>query len=661
MGHEKIKRPKNFSKLKPLENNQAAVVAGWKFKIGAATSKKYTGFLDYTQRKSAINIKPDQISEANLKPQQRFDRFIDYTQRATATRVSDQNANATFNQQADFLTPNKEKKLRQNLNSAQRNGSPLWQGYVSFSTQWLAENNIYDRKTGEVNQNLLRQAVRRGMRQLLTREKFGKSAFWWGNIQFDTNHIHVHLGLAETKSTRSVQAGQRRGRLEQKSMEQFKSVVTHQIEQVGQSQTLAEQKTLQKVIGKRKKTILNQVELSAAQLHAIEQALPVDQKKWTTRFANTPQMTAAVIVTREYIHQALKQLPEYHEWRSLIEKEAQANQKRYGTHSQNSAEHKEAALVKQLENQVWRELKEQPHEAKKLSVAMISAQFDQAARDANSQAIDALRQRLDDPAAQLTETQKKQMRGDLIIRKIARKQQQIKYQQADHVQLLTRLHEFDHQELSVGDNYFLTQHAVRLAHEIDHLQTGHGNSLSFTDVINVQVGKVTPVMQATIRSQLKQEMKWLNQADNVQLIHLVYPHQKNKAQVKQWLHDQAQIIEIKGEINVNQREMDNSKPKQLASLKQQNKVLYQRLNGLINPTKQKRAMQPMTAQNLYRQSRRFASRNQRKQLNQDVLYSAKRSMSLDETNKREASRAAKQHEALVQEVESEAQRPEISR
>lgn len=253
------------------------------------------------------------------------------------------------------------------------------------------------------------------------------------------------------------------------------------------------------------------------------------------------------------------------------------------------------------------------------------------------------------------------MRGDLIIRKIARKQQQIKHQQADHVQLLTRLHEFDHQELSVGDNYFLTQHAVRLAHEIDHLQTGHGNSLSFTDVINVQVGKVTPVMQATIKAQLKQEMKWLNQADNVQLIHLVYPHQKNKAQVKQWLHDQAQIIEIKGEINVNQREMDNSKPKQLASLKQQNKVLYQRLNGLINPTKQKRAMQPMTAQNLYRQNRRFASRKQRKQLNQAVLYSAKRSMSLDETNKREASRAAKQHEALVQEIEAETQRPEISR
>lgn len=661
MGHEKIKRPKNFSKLKPLENNQAAVVAGWKFKIGAATSKKYTGFLDYTQRKSAINIKPDQISEANLKPQQRFDRFINYTQRATATRVSDQNANATFNQQEDFLTPDKEKRLRQNLNSAQRNGSPLWQGYVSFSTQWLVENNIYDRKTGEVNQNLLRQAVRQGMRQLLTHEKFGKSAFWWGNIQFDTNHIHVHLGLAETKSTRPVQAGQRRGRLEQKSMEKFKSVVTRQIEQLGQSQTLAEQKTLQKVIGKRKKTILNQVELSAEQLHAIEQALPVDQKKWTTRFANTPQMTAAVIVTREYIHQALKQLPEYHEWRSLIEKEAQANQKRYGTDSQNSAEHKEAALVKQLENQVWRELKEQPHEAKKLSVAMISAQFDQAARDANSQAIDALRQRLDDSAAQLTETQKKQMRGDLIIRKIARKQQQIKYQQADHVQLLTRLHEFDHQELSVGDNYFLTQHAVRLAKEIDHLQTGHGNSLSFTDVINVQVGKVTPVMQATIKAQLKQEMKWLNQADNVQLIHLVYPHQKNKAQVKQWLHDQTKIIEIKGEINVNQREMDNSKPKQLESLKQQNKVLYQRLNGLINPTKQKRAIQPMTAQNLYRQNRRFASRKQRKQLNQAVLYSAKRSMSLDETNKREASRAAKQHEALVQEIEAETQRPEISR
>ena len=180
-------------------------------------------------------------------------------------------------------------------------------------------------------------------------------------------------------------------------------------------------------------------------------------------------------------------------------------------------------------------------------------------------------------------------------------------------------------------------------------------------MINVQVGKVTTDMRAAIKSQLKQEMNWLSQADNSQLIRLVYPHKKNKTQVKQWLHEQAQIIEIKGQINANQRQMDKCSTRQLTSLKQQNKVLYQRLNGLINPTKQKRAMQPMTAQNLYRQNRRFASRKQRKQLNQAVLYSAKRSMSLDETNKREASRAAKQHEALVQEIEAETQRPEISR
>ena len=117
MGHEKIKRPKNFSKLKPLENNQAAVVVGWKFDLGKSSTTAYDGFLDYTQRKSAINIKPDQTGEANLKPQERFDQFIDYTQRATATRVSDQNTNATFNQQDDFLTSKKEDDLRQNLNA----------------------------------------------------------------------------------------------------------------------------------------------------------------------------------------------------------------------------------------------------------------------------------------------------------------------------------------------------------------------------------------------------------------------------------------------------------------------------------------------------------------------------------------------------------------
>lgn len=307
MSHQKIKRAKNFNRKKTLENNRAQIVVGWQFKTSASGSGGFERYLDYTQRQSATDVWQDY----GLEKLAQYAKFVDYTQRATATRTEDRAANATFDDRRDSLTVAAEKTLRQNLRTAQKNGSPLWQGYISFSTKWLIEQHVYDPATGRVNQGVLRNAVRQSMRQLLRQEQFNQTAFWWGDIQFDTNHIHIHLGLSETHSSRPIRHGRRVGKLQQKSLTQFKSNVTRRIPQLTHSAERSEERLLQKVIGQHKREVVTQVALGSHQLKIIERALPAEQKWWRASQINRPEMREADRQTRQFLRAALDGLPEY--------------------------------------------------------------------------------------------------------------------------------------------------------------------------------------------------------------------------------------------------------------------------------------------------------------------------------------------------------------
>ena len=162
MSHQKIKRTKNFDHQKPVENNRAQIVVGWQFKTSTTASGGFARYLDYTQRQTATDSRQDY----SLEQPTQYMKFVDYTQRASAIRPEGKASNATFDDRRDSLTADAERALRENLRTAQKNGSPLWQGYISFSTKWLIEQHVYAPTTGRVNQGVLRNAVRQSMRQL---------------------------------------------------------------------------------------------------------------------------------------------------------------------------------------------------------------------------------------------------------------------------------------------------------------------------------------------------------------------------------------------------------------------------------------------------------------------------------------------------------------
>lgn len=209
-------------------------------------------YVDYTNRDEAVELENDlflenhkqvieDLTEEQIKeikkavPEQNlnFKEYIDYMNRSYATEQQNQEWTAVFNQDANYLQTKRVDQLKRNLEEAYQNGSLLWQGVISFDNEFLAQEGLYDKATGHVDQQAIKNVIREAMPKVIQKEGLSDSAFWWGNIHLNTDNIHVHIGLSEINSNREKILYRPRGRMEyrgnfsQKTIKQLKSDVFH--------------------------------------------------------------------------------------------------------------------------------------------------------------------------------------------------------------------------------------------------------------------------------------------------------------------------------------------------------------------------------------------------------------------------------------------------
>ncbi|HEO3401840.1 TPA: MobP2 family relaxase [Streptococcus agalactiae] len=209
-------------------------------------------YVDYTNRDEAVELENDlslenhkqvieDLTEEQIKeikkavPEQNlnFKEYIDYMNRSYATEQQNQEWTAVFNQDANYLQTKRVDQLKINLEEAYQNGSLLWQGVISFDNEFLAQEGLYDKATGHVDQQAIKNVIREAMPKVIQKEGLSDSAFWWGNIHLNTDNIHVHIGLSEINSNREKIFYRPRGRMEyrgnfsQKTIKQLKSDVFH--------------------------------------------------------------------------------------------------------------------------------------------------------------------------------------------------------------------------------------------------------------------------------------------------------------------------------------------------------------------------------------------------------------------------------------------------
>lgn len=164
-------------------------------------------YLDYTERDEAV----DQTNDFNLEKNQTNDQtpenlngYLGYTERGAATSIEN-NAHRypTFNQGYLNLSEEAHERLKGQLLEAQQNHSLMWEGVVSFDPKFLKENQILSADGTQVDQTALKKVIQKAMPRFLKNEGLDiPETFWWGDIHLNTEHVHVHLTISQTKNTR---------------------------------------------------------------------------------------------------------------------------------------------------------------------------------------------------------------------------------------------------------------------------------------------------------------------------------------------------------------------------------------------------------------------------------------------------------------------------
>lgn len=202
-----------------------------------------TRYLQYTERKEAINPSPEDIEISNKNFQQdpdlpeNFEGYLGYTDRKAATKMEDdldeklKGDYPTFSQGVYELSEEQHQQLINNLKEAQTNKAMLWAGVISFSPEFLTKAGLYDPKTKKVNQKLIKKAIQNAMPNFLANEGLdNQETFWWGDIHLNTDHVHVHLAISQRHNTRPLKNRVPKGMFKNKSIRLFKSQIHHELE-----------------------------------------------------------------------------------------------------------------------------------------------------------------------------------------------------------------------------------------------------------------------------------------------------------------------------------------------------------------------------------------------------------------------------------------------
>nr|WLE91148.1 hypothetical protein GGBNIMDK_00179 [Bacillus cereus] len=110
-----------------------------------------------------------------------------------------------FSKNKNVITQNDLTEIKELVGKAQNKGSVYYQDVISFDTDFLIKQKLYDPKTDTLDENRIRNASQKMMEQLFKDEQIEKSnGFWFASIHRNTDHIHIHFGTVEKENRRKL-------------------------------------------------------------------------------------------------------------------------------------------------------------------------------------------------------------------------------------------------------------------------------------------------------------------------------------------------------------------------------------------------------------------------------------------------------------------------
>lgn len=168
-------------------------------KFVSAESAVFSGYIDYINRSNAVrNENIDKYTIPTLDTEiKEYNEYMEYMGDARKTTE-------LFTADKDRLSADEKDKLKDIFQMAQNNGSLMWQSVISFDNKWLADNGLYDPKSGVLNEVKIKEYTRIAVNAMLEKEGLAQNSVWSASVHYNTDNIHIHIATVQPIPTREM-------------------------------------------------------------------------------------------------------------------------------------------------------------------------------------------------------------------------------------------------------------------------------------------------------------------------------------------------------------------------------------------------------------------------------------------------------------------------
>ena len=268
---------------------------------------------------------------------------------------------------------NKEKMTSEDLEdvnsiikSAQKNGSVFYQDVISFDTDFLIQEKIYNPDSNELDEQKIQYASRKMMESMFKDENIN-SGYWFASIHRNTDHIHIHYGTVEAVNTRKlitvkedgVEYLAPKGKRKQETIDNMKSTFANAlVDRTAELSRISELRNT--LVQDIKETYNKETEQSPEQklFSVLYKELPTNKKHWQygSKYITNETREKIDLLTESL----MKNNPNYQEYIKKTEAESTYQKELYGESKRDDkdyAANKKRDLQKRLGNSLLSEMK----------------------------------------------------------------------------------------------------------------------------------------------------------------------------------------------------------------------------------------------------------------------------------------------------------------
>lgn len=329
------------------------------------------------------------------------DNFAEYVSRHDVTVLEDgveSNLLPVFNNKTNNMTLDDFKTTKNHLSNAAKRHNIMWQTSISFSDEFLIEEGLMDNAVDRrIDQQRMKDVIRKRMPYLLESEGISESAEWFGAIHLrgDINdkHVHIHVATFEPGETKRPMVYNKftghkepRGKMVYRNLDNFKKGIWRNIRK---SEFLLRDRDIEFYVDHGKKDIrekfANQLieyrELS--RLNELIRALPENKKLWRAK-SNAMDMRSANALAYGIVEEFLagNGQSDFDSFKLNTEKLQEIYETGFGESKKNYSVERIKTLKELMVNQIYKEIKALPPEAfdKAISVELESLSHEELQR-----------------------------------------------------------------------------------------------------------------------------------------------------------------------------------------------------------------------------------------------------------------------------------------